>query len=151
VRIRVMTDEDVEPVVRVWHAAGRQAYTFIDRWQRFTLDQARGVFREHIAPSCEVWVAETEDGIVGYLALKGSYVDRLYVSPHKQRQGVGTALLKHAMERSPAGLALHTHQRNTPARVFYEKQGFVAVKYGLSPAPENEPDVEYHWRCPSGV
>jgi hypothetical protein len=28
----------------------------------------------------------------------------------------------------------------------YEGQGFVAVKYGLSPAPESAPDVEYHWR-----
>jgi hypothetical protein len=62
VRIRVMTDEDVETVVRVWHAAGRQVYTFIDRWQRFMLDQARGVFRDHIASSCEVWVAEQYPG-----------------------------------------------------------------------------------------
>jgi ribosomal protein S18 acetylase RimI-like enzyme len=140
-----MKDEDLEAVVQVWHAAGRRAYTFIELWQRFTLEQARGVFRQQIAPVCEVWVVETADGIVGYLALKESYVDRLYVSPHHQRQGVGTALLKYAMEHSPAGLALHTHQKNTQARAFYEKHGFVPVKYGISPPPENEPDVEYHW------
>ena len=141
-----MKDEDLETVVRVWYTSGRMAYTFIESWQRFTLDQARSVFRQQIAPLCEVWVAETENGIVGYLALKGSYIDRLYVSPHHQRRGIGTVLLKHAMERSPAALELHTHQKNAQARVFYEKHGFVPIKYGISPPPENEPDVEYHWR-----
>ena len=91
-------------------------------------------------------MAEAEEGILGYLALKGSYVDRLYVSPLQQRYGNGTALLKHAMERSPTGLELHTHQKNTQARAFYEKLGFVPVHYGISPPPENEPDVEYQWR-----
>jgi ribosomal protein S18 acetylase RimI-like enzyme len=145
-RIRLMTDDDFEAVVRVWHTSGRTAYPFIERWQRFTLEQARSVFRVQIAPVCEVWVAETEAEIIGYLALKGSYIDRLYISPDHQRCGVGTSLLKHAMERSPAGLELHTHQKNIQARTFYEKYGFVPVKYGLSPPPENEPDVEYHWR-----
>jgi ribosomal protein S18 acetylase RimI-like enzyme len=141
-----MKDEDLEAVVQVWHTSGRMAYTFIEPWQRFTLDQARSVFRQQIAPVCEVWVAEAADGIVGYLALKGSYVDRLYVSPLHQRYGIGTALLKHAMERSPTGLELHTHRKNARARAFYEQYGFVPVKYGISPPPESEPDVEYHWR-----
>ncbi|HJY83788.1 MAG TPA: GNAT family N-acetyltransferase [Candidatus Binatia bacterium] len=145
-RIRLMKDEDSEAIVQVWHTSGRMAYPFIERWQRFTLEQARSVFREEIASVCEIWVAETEDGIVGYLALKGSYVDRLYVSPNHQRYGVGTSLLQYAMERSPDGLELHTHQKNTQARAFYEKHGFVPVKYGISPPPENEPDVEYQWR-----
>lgn len=141
-----MKDEDFEAVVRVWHTSGRMAYPFIESWQRFTLEQARDVFHKSIVPVCEVWVAETADGIVGYLALKASYIDRLYVSPDQQHSGVGTSLLKHAMERSPAGLELHTHQKNTPACAFYEKHGFIPVKYGISPPPENEPDVEYHWR-----
>ena len=145
-RIRLMKDEDSEAIVQVWYTSGRMAYPFIERWQRFTLEQARSVFREEIASVCEIWVAETEDGIVGYLALKGSYVDRLYVSPNHQRYGVGTSLLQYAMERSPDGLELHTHQKNTQARAFYEKHGFVPVKYGISPPPENEPDVEYQWR-----
>lgn len=145
-RIRLMEEDDVEGVVRVWHASGLLAYPFIERWQRFTLELARSVFREEIASACEIWVAEAGDEIVGYLALRGSYVDRLYVGPNHQRRGIGTALLKFAMLRSPAGLELHTHEKNTPARAFYEQHGFVAVKFGLSPPPENEPDVEYHWR-----
>ena len=144
--IRLMTDGDVDAVVRLWYTSGRQAYTFIELWQAFTLEKAGEVFRAHILPVCDIWVAEREAQIVGYLAMHGSYLDRLYVTPDRQRAGVGTALLEYAMQRSPTGLELHTHQKNAPARAFYEKYGFVAVKFGISPAPENEPDVEYHWR-----
>jgi hypothetical protein len=54
--------------------------------------------------------------------------------------------LDFARKRSPVHLWLYTLQINVNARVFYEKNGFVAEKFGFSPPPENEPDVEYHWR-----
>ena len=70
----------------------------------------------------------------------------MYVRPGAQRGGVGRALLAKARQLSPTGLELHTHQHNDRARRFYETHGFRAVAFGMSPAPENEPDVEYHWR-----
>jgi GNAT superfamily N-acetyltransferase len=81
----------------------------------------------------------------GFLALVGSYLDRLYVHPGAQRGGVGSALLRHAMALSPAGLELHTHQRNHRGRAFYAKHGLRAVRFCVSPPPESEPDIEYHW------
>jgi ribosomal protein S18 acetylase RimI-like enzyme len=83
---------------------------------------------------------------VAYLALRGSYIDRLYVAPAHQRQGWGSELLLHAKLLRPSGLELHTHLENYPARALYERQGFVAVQFGVSPPPESAPDVEYHWR-----
>src|SRR5215468_3833881 len=47
---------------------------------------------------------------------------------------------------SSTALETQTHQENRPARAFYERHGFVAVKYVISPPPESAPDVEYHWR-----
>jgi ribosomal protein S18 acetylase RimI-like enzyme len=40
-------------------------------------------------------------------------------------------------------MRLFTFQRNKAARSFYEKFGFRPVAFGISPAPESEPDVEY--------
>ncbi len=145
-QIRLMKSDEVETVAAIWHASGQQVYTFIDSWKTFTLEQACTAFRESIAVRCEVWVAEISDDIVGYMALNGSYLDRLYVSPDHQRQGVGTALLRHAMKHCDDGLELHTHQKNKPACTFYAKHEFVPVRYGVSPPPESEPDVEFHWR-----
>ena len=84
--------------------------------------------------------------LLGFIALRGSYVDRLYVHPDRQRRGVGEALLRRALALSPQGLELHTHVKNVKARAFYEKHGFRAVRFGVSPPPESEPDVEYQLR-----
>ncbi|PZC50358.1 MAG: Ribosomal protein S18 acetylase RimI [Chloroflexi bacterium] len=141
-----MRPDETDAVVRLWHATTRVAYPYLPTEQAHTLDDARAFFRDHIAPTHDLFVAEADGALLGYMALKGSYIDRLYIHPDVQRSGAGTALLVTARARSPHELALHTHQQNTQACAFYEKHGFVAVKYGISPPPESAPDVEYHWR-----
>jgi GNAT superfamily N-acetyltransferase len=78
--------------------------------------------------------------------MNGSYIDRMYVDPTEWRKGWGTRFVELAKTLFPGGLQLHTHQQNLVAREFYERQGFTAVKFGISPPPECAPDVEYHWR-----
>jgi len=102
-------------------------------------------FRAIVAAECVVWLAEVEGHLAGLLAIKDDYIDQLFVAVERQRQGVGTALLQKAREHSPRGLRLSTFQKNALARAFYEKHGFKALRFGHSPAPENEPDVEYQW------
>ena len=62
--------------------------------------------------------------------------------PEAQRSGIGSVLLRAAHALSPAELRLYTFQRNAPARAFYAKHGFAEIAFGVSPAPESEPDVE---------
>jgi ribosomal protein S18 acetylase RimI-like enzyme len=145
-RIRPYRPEDEAAVVEVWHRSGRAAYTFLPTWQAFTLEQARSAFRQDILPRSTLWVAECDRCVVAYLAMRGSYIDRLYVDPPAQRRGWGTRMLAHARALHPNGLELHTHVENHAARAFYERHGFVAVRFGVSPPPESAPDVEYHWR-----
>lgn len=145
-KIRRISDLDFDEVVMLWHAAKKRAYTYLPREQAQTLPEDKDFFREHILGHCDVWIAEADGRILGFLAICGSYVDRLYVLPETQRRAVGSALIEHAKALSPEGLELYTHQKNAAARAFYEKHGFRAVKLGSSPPPESEPDVEYHWR-----
>jgi GNAT superfamily N-acetyltransferase len=84
--------------------------------------------------------------VVAYLAMKGSQLNRLYVDPAEWRKGWGTRFVVFAKQLSPTGLELQTHQENHAARALYEKHGFTAVKFGVSPPPESAPDAEYHWR-----
>lgn len=149
VEIRVFQPADAAEVVGVWHRAGTAAYTFLPTWQNFTLEQARNVFDNIIRPRCAIWVATLDRHVVGYLAMDGTTIDRLYVDPSEWRKGWGSQFIDFAKSVSPLGLELYTHQQNVMARAFYERHGFRAVKFGLSPPPESAPDVEYHWR-PSG-
>jgi ribosomal protein S18 acetylase RimI-like enzyme len=144
--IRRFHADDTEVVVDVWHRAGLAEYTYIPTWQAFTREHAGRVFNEVVLPECDIWVGIEDDAIVAYLAMHGSYIDRLYVDPDHWRRGWGTAFVDLAKSLSPDGLELHTHQENASARALYERLGFVAVHFGTSPPPESAPDVEYHWR-----
>lgn len=144
-RIRRYEEADLEDLVRMWHETKREAYPYLPTEQAHTLADDREFFRNHIRRRCEVWLALEGSAIQGFLAIEGGYIDRLYVRVGAQRRGVGSALLARAREISPAGLRLHTHVRNEAGRAFYERHGFRVVRFGVSPPPESEPDVEYHW------
>lgn len=141
-----MQPEELEAVIQLWHETCRDTYDFIQLEQEYDLASRRDFFGANIATRCAIWVARSEGELVGFLALEKSYIDRLYIHPRAQRRGAGEALIEKARQLSPAGLELHTHQKNEKARCFYEKQGFRAARFGISPPPESEPDVEYHWR-----
>jgi ribosomal protein S18 acetylase RimI-like enzyme len=146
VKIRRMIESELGNVVELWHTTKRAAYPYLPLEQTRTLEDDLQFFRENLLARCNIWVAEDGGRPVGFLAIGGSYVDRLYVLTNVQRSGIGSALINQAIELSPTGLELHTHQKNAAARNFYEKHGFIAVRFGISPPPESEPDVEYHWR-----
>jgi ribosomal protein S18 acetylase RimI-like enzyme len=148
--VRRLVPADVGAMVAVWHESKQVAYPYLPLEQGLTLADDERFFREHIWPANEIWVATLDETVVAFLAMQGSYIDRLYVQPERQNCGIGSALMDHAKSLSPAGVELHTHQKNAQARAFYEKHGFRAVKFGVSPPPESEPDVEYHWRPAQG-
>jgi GNAT superfamily N-acetyltransferase len=122
--IRPYEDRDEADVVGVWLRSGRAVYTFLPEWQVLTAEGASEIFRQVIRPQCAVCVAVSTDHVVGFLAMKGSYIDRMYVDPPKWRNGWGTQLIEFAKSLFPEGLELCTHQENHNARRFYEKHGF---------------------------
>jgi ribosomal protein S18 acetylase RimI-like enzyme len=144
--IRPFQPADLDAVVGVWHRAGLAAYPYLPTWQAFTLEHARRVFAEVILPHNQVWVGLHDGRIVAYMAIHAAYIDRLYVDPSEWHQGWGTRFVALAKQLSPSGLELATHQQNLAARALYEKHGFVAVRFGISPPPESAPDVIYQWR-----
>ena len=142
--VRPFRPDDAPAVAAVWHRAGVAAYTYLPTWQAFTLELALEVFDRVIRPDCSLWVGTQDERVVAYLAMRDSYIDRLYVDPAEWRKGWGARLVGLARQVSPQGLELHTHVANVPARTLYEREGFRAVRFGVSPPPESAPDVEYH-------
>ena len=149
--IREFNPQDTIATAAIWHRSGLDEYTYLPAFQRLDDKKALEIFKAVIVKNCDIWVYEAESKVRGFIAMKGSYIDRLYVDPIAQKSGIGTAFLLHAKKICPSGLQLCTHQQNHRARKFYEKFGFVAVKFGISPPPESAPDVEYHWRDQSST
>jgi ribosomal protein S18 acetylase RimI-like enzyme len=147
-RLRPYAPGDLEEIVALWHETKHAAFPWSKAQRLWTLESDRARFRDVVAVEHAVWIAEQGGRIAGFLAIRGDFVDQLFVRTGLQRRGVGTALLRKAAELSPEGLRLFTFQRNEPARKFYEKHGFRVVKLGTSPPPESEPDVEYRWEGP---
>ena len=143
--IRAYVDDDFDDVVARWHETNLVSYRYNAEQQKHTLADARRFFRDEVLPACEVWVAKQSDQRLGLLCLEAPWIRHFAIFPPHQRRGIGTTLLQKAREQSPGELRLFTFQRNEAARAFYERHGFVAVAFGVSPAPELEPDVEYRW------
>ena len=142
VQVRPYVDADFDEISARWHATNLASYPYVAEHQRHTLDGARQFFRDHVLADCRVLVAERGGKRCGLLALEAPWVRQLAVFREAQRSGVGSALLRAAHALSPAELRLFTFQRNAPARAFYAKHGFAEIAFGVSPAPESEPDVE---------
>jgi GNAT superfamily N-acetyltransferase len=146
-QIREYKPEDFDATTILWRIAREKALPDFQRAKGYFFYQDRWYFREHILKDNVVYVAEVDGEPAGIMAIKGEFIDQLYIHPDHWRKGVGQALIDFARTLSPNHLWLYTHQINVNARAFYEKNGFVAEKFGISPAPELEPDVEYHWRA----
>ena len=112
-----------------------------------SFDETVTFFRDFVIPHQIVLVAVNKDGVVGFIAIEGAFVEHLYIAPAHQGIGIGDALLKRAKELRPDGLMLWTFEGNHRARAFYEKRGFVAIEFtDGSRNEEKTPDVRYQWR-----
>ena len=94
----------------------------------------------------EVWVAEAEGAVVGYLRLTPTWLDDLYVAPTHAGQGVGSMLLDLAKAVRPGGFSLWVFETNAPARAFYRRHGLVEREHtDGSDNEEKAPDLRMSW------
>lgn len=134
---------DADEISRVFLAA-RNQMTYLPRL--YTDAQTRAWITEIMIPASRLWVAERGGRVVGFAALRGSWLDHLYVAPDAQDAGVGTALLDQAM-KGQRRLDLHVFQQNTDARRLYDRHGFTLVDVGDgSGNEENLPDAHLRWQ-----
>lgn len=73
----------------------------------------------------DVWVAELDGGIAGFIAATGNEITWLYVDTALYRRGVARALTSHVLARARHPVELEVLEGNDAARAFYERMGFV--------------------------
>lgn len=103
----------------------------VERWKQ----------RIEEADEHRVWVAKEGERVIGYVFVKKgekeNYVDALYISPNKQRSGVGQKLMDEALAwlgtSKPTGLGVAEY--NEKAIAFYKKLGFEETDEPPEPVP----------------
>jgi GNAT superfamily N-acetyltransferase len=143
--IRPYQPVDFDAVIILWRASREVSLPDFQLRKGHFFYEDLAYFQEHVLPDNDVWVVEEDGRPIAFLAMKADFIDHLYVHPDHWRMGIGRMLLEHARTLSPLHLWLYTLQVNLNARAFYEKNGFVITKLGVSQPPENEPDVKYEW------
>src|SRR6476660_8240998 len=108
--IRLASAADLPTVVAIYNEAVAERYATADL-SAVTLDQRVAWFREHDPPRYPVYVLE-ERGVIrgwcslsayrpGRAALLGTAEISYYVASAARGQGVGTALVRHAVNEAP--------------------------------------------------
>jgi putative acetyltransferase len=140
--IRRATVDESDEVASVHRVSKETAMPFLPALH--THEEDRIFFRTRVFPACEVWVAD-DNGIAGFIAFGGGWVEHLYVLPNHARRGYGRALLDEAKERN-SQLQLWTFQRNLNAIGFYTANGFRLVRETDGAGnEEREPDALLGW------
>ncbi len=105
-------------------------------------------FSRRVLPAQAVDLAVQGGLIRGFIAVKGDWLNHLYIHPGHWRAGLGSALLKRAMSAAPA-LQLWVFQQNTAARAFYIRHGFAEAEFTDGAGnEERRPDLRMVWTAP---
>jgi GNAT superfamily N-acetyltransferase len=148
VTIRRATEADANDIAALF-AVSRRLLTFLP--DLHTVEEDRAHIRDNILRHYRVTVAERDGRIVGFMAELDGWIEHFYIDAAQLRTGIGSVLIADAKSRNDS-LELWCFADNLRARAFYEKHGFVAVKFTDGASNEAKaPDILYRWqRSPSG-
>lgn len=139
---RLATRADADAIAALF-ATSRRLLTFLP--DLHTVEEDQAFVRDRVLVDYRVTVAERAGTIVGFIAELDGWIEHLYVEATELGTGVGSVLIADAQSRNH-GLDLWCFADNLRARAFYEKHGFVAVKFTEGNNNEEKaPDILYRW------
>jgi len=131
----------LDELIPMWRASFEAGVGITDP---HPVEEQRAYFLAEVVPHNTVRLAFEDERLVGFVAATRDSVTQLYVRVDTQRRGIGTRMLDWAKSQSQGRLWLFTFARNTIARAFYERHGFVLVARGFEAHWQLE-DLKYEW------
>ncbi|MCU0939454.1 MAG: GNAT family N-acetyltransferase [Burkholderiaceae bacterium] len=133
---RLATGADAEHVARLFVDTQVRHLTFLPPPP---IEKVAPMMRDEVLPAGRTWVLEASDSgeLLAMLSLAPAdaevhLIERLYVAADRVGTGLGSELLAFALapeQRRGRLVRLWTFQANAGARRFYERQGFVPVRF----------------------
>jgi GNAT superfamily N-acetyltransferase len=141
VTIREYRASDFDALTSLWLASWESAG--VRAPFKATLTALRRRMAAELA-DLSIHVAARRERIVGFVALRGSNVDQIFVHPAAQSCGIGKSLLDFVKQQLPDGFWLWTQVQNQRARQFYQREGLVPGKPVIRRAGYRT--IRYDWR-----
>jgi len=144
--IRPYQPADLDALIDLWYDSWHA--TFPSLRHHDPNSEWRRRFETENAAEAQIYVAEVGGRLAGFLAVRDEgggqgYLHEIFLAPSFQRRGIGSDLMRLAKTLAPAGLRLHTLQRNTQAAAFYERHGFRVISTGIGRL--GLPNAQYAW------
>jgi GNAT superfamily N-acetyltransferase len=146
-RVRPCRDDERPAILAIVNSAA-EAYRGVipaDRWRDPYMSEDE--FAEEIAAGVAFWGYEADGELVGVMGVQPvrdvDLIRHAYVSPAKQRHGVGGALLEHLTHSATRRLLVGTWAAADWAIRFYQRHAFELV------TPEQKTELlKAYWRIP---
>lgn len=124
-RIEPAGPEDLPQLARIWEAAVRATHRFLAEEDILLL---RPLVRDGYLPAARpLAVARGTGGeALGFAGAEGRRLEMLFVDPARHRGGIGTALLRHAVDAWEVE-RVDVNEQNPQALAFYLRRGFVVA------------------------
>lgn len=119
---------DHSQLIEIWDASVRATHDFLSEDDLATL---KPLILEQYFDAVDLWCARAEGGeIPGFCGVHDGNIEMLFIAPHARGKGVGTLLVKHAIQNLGA-VKVDVNEQNEQALGFYRHLGFSVV--GRSP------------------
>lgn len=135
--IREYCPADWNSIQRI-HDAGRRIELKLAGLEDAFLPLSIAAEREGLFDYPGIFVAEGDQGVVGFAACTAEELAWLYVDPLHFREGVGRKLTEFALRQFPRIQSIEALVGNEPARALYESFGFEVSKTVCGKMPGNE-------------
>ena len=127
-KIETATKEDYSTLIDVWEQSVRETHDFLPEEN---IKALKPLILEHYFDAVDLSVAKNDkQGIVGFVGVAESNIEMLFILPIARNRGIGSMLLKHAIQTQSA-TKVDVNEQNPDATAFYQHHGFKVV--GRSP------------------
>lgn len=102
-------------------------------------------FEEEELFNSEIYIAENEKRIVGFIAYEPQEITWLYVDPIHYKKGIASSLIKFALTKCTYPIEIQVLTGNIPALKLYQKFGFkiIETKKGTISTSKDFPAAAY--------
>jgi GNAT superfamily N-acetyltransferase len=141
-QIRPFHQRDLDAAASAVNRAIYAAYAFFG--YLYPADVTRQRLLASLNRGEEFWVPEANGAVIGLLSLTPHYIQKLFIAPEWQGQGIGSALIRKTKSLYRDYVELDCFQENRSACLLYERHGFRPYAWVTHDEPA-VPHVLYRW------